>query len=216
VPPAVLGLLLLLVAPWITIRLAAADVAFTHRLLGTPGRLSYGPGAALGAVLGFGLVGWTGFQVVGLAAQASFPVSYAVPVSGGVVHADIVGGRVIVRPGPARLTGRMHFAMIASAPDYRVTPGGTVLSYDCQIPSGQCQLNATLGLPVGDGLDLSTDGGDITVVLPPASGGYDLSIASGGGTVRVAGDVRRNPSSPLVIALNSGGGDITVTEEAGP
>jgi hypothetical protein len=91
-----------------------------------------------------------------------------------------------------------------------------VLSFDCQIPSGHCQLNGTLGIPAGDSLDLSTAGGDLTVLLPSDQRGYDLKIGSGGGTVHIAGDVKCNASSPLVIALNSGGGDITITGEARP
>jgi hypothetical protein len=104
-PPAALGLVLLFVARWITLRLAGADVAISRRLLrgdgsGEPRQSRAGAGPlAVGSFLAFGLVGWIGFQVAGFAAQASFPVSYPVSVAGGVVRADIVGGQLIVRPG---------------------------------------------------------------------------------------------------------------------
>jgi hypothetical protein len=60
-------------------------------------------------------------------------------------------------------------------------------------------------------LSITSDGGDISVVLPPGDVGYDLVTNTSGGDLSEPG-VRINNSSSDKITLDSGGGDISINE----
>lgn len=60
-------------------------------------------------------------------------------------------------------------------------------------------------------LSIASAGGDISVVLPPGDTGYDLVTNTGGGDISEPG-IKINSSSSNKITLDSGGGDISITE----
>jgi hypothetical protein len=60
-------------------------------------------------------------------------------------------------------------------------------------------------------LSITSAGGDISVVLPPGDASYDLVTNTGGGDISEPG-IKINNSSSNQITLDSGGGDISVTE----
>jgi hypothetical protein len=59
-------------------------------------------------------------------------------------------------------------------------------------------------------LDITSDGGDITVLLPHGDTGYNVTSSADGGDDTVSVPV--SPSSKNTINVDSGGGDITIAE----
>jgi hypothetical protein len=61
-------------------------------------------------------------------------------------------------------------------------------------------------------VQITTDGGNVTVILPPGDTKYDiLTPATDGGNLNIQTSLV-NSASPNTITVNSGGGDITITQ----
>lgn len=60
-------------------------------------------------------------------------------------------------------------------------------------------------------LQITADGGNVTVILPPGGTTYDILARGGGGNVSYSG-VPVSSTSPNTITVSSGGGDITITQ----
>jgi DUF4097 and DUF4098 domain-containing protein YvlB len=179
--------------------------------LSAPGRLRMTPARVLTLVIGvplvLALIGWTGFGVVTEFSQASFPVSYAIPVNHGQLVASIADGNLTARPGPGntgRLTGNVQYTLIRPAMSASTTASGTTIGVNCHIQVGNCGLNATLLVPGHTSVTLSTGGGDMTV----SGTGGNVSLSSAGGDVAVS-QVAGSAS------VSSGGGDMTVSGTGG-
>jgi DUF4097 and DUF4098 domain-containing protein YvlB len=56
---------------------------------------------------------------------------------------------------------------------------------------------------------VTTDGGNITIIVPPGNAQYNVNASSAGGSVNR--DVPVNSSSRNVITATSGGGDVTIS-----
>jgi Putative adhesin len=226
------------------------------RLAPAPGRLRLTPARVLTLVIGvplvLALIGWLGFTAVALVGQASYPVSYAIPVTGGQLAVGVAGSDVTLRQGPGRtahLTGTVQYDLVRPGVSESTGPNGTNLDVRCRIPVGECGLNATLEVPsqtavtlstsggditandlaapsvnAGSGggdvtlvftkppanLDITSDGGDITVLLPQGTTAYHITSSADGGN-----DTQSVPTSALsanTISVDSGGGDITIAE----
>ena len=59
-------------------------------------------------------------------------------------------------------------------------------------------------------LDVTSGGGDITILLPPGRTGYAITDSPGGGDYSRARTVPVNSASPNKIAVDSGGGNIRI------
>lgn len=175
---------------------------------------------AIGVPLALLLIGWTGFSLVAQLGQASFPVSYSVPVHGGQVTADISGGDLTLRQVPgsaaARLTGTARYSLVRPDLTRAVTAAGTVLAYHCRIQVGNCQMNATLDVPGRTAVSLSSGGGDLSV----SDFAGTLTVSSGGGNLtasNLAGDLLLSTSGGDVnacglagqVQLSTGGGNVS-------
>jgi hypothetical protein len=178
----------------------------------SPGRLRMTPGRrvtlAIGVPLVLSLIGWAGFSLVALVGQASFPVSYAIPVHDGQVNVGLNGSNVTVfqgQGGTARLTGTVQYTFFRPAVTATTTTAGsTQVAVDCHISVGNCGMNATLDVPARTALTASTDGGDASV------SGLDAPITLNlqGGNL-TASDLRGN------LKLDTGGGDVSGSELTG-
>ena len=111
----------------------------------TPGRWAT---LAIGVPIALVLIGWSAFSLVASIGQASFPVSATIPVQNGRVVASTGGGDITVHQGQvsggtARLTGKVEYSLVRP----RFTVSGSGISLQCDVPTGNCGLDATLDVP---------------------------------------------------------------------
>lgn len=168
-----------------------------------PGQLPLTPGRWFALFIGvpvlLAIIGWTGFNFVALAGQASFPVHDTIPVRDGQLTALVNSGDVTLRqaaPGgaTAELTGTAHYSLFR--PTIRIS--GSAVTFPCRIPVGDCSLSATLQVPAATAVSLSTFGGDVTI---PRFTGSPLKVGTDGGNLS-AGDLTGK------LDLTTGGGDL--------
>jgi hypothetical protein len=113
-----------------------------------------------------------------------------VNTSGGDLTAGNLGGTVTFTTRGGDVTGTS-----LTAPATTVSSGG-----------GDVSVTFTT---VPDHVNISSAGGDVTVLLPRGSSRYDVSDSTDGGDSRVS--VPSGPSSH-VITVDSGGGDLTIAQ----
>jgi hypothetical protein len=164
----------------------------------TPGRWAT---LAIGVPIALVLIGWSAFSLVASIGQASFPVSATIPVQNGRVVASTAGGDITVHQGQvsggtARLTGKVEYSLVR--PRFTVSSSG--ISLHCEVPTGNCGLNATLDVPSHTAVDLNTGGGNLTA----SDLGGVLNFTTSGGDVDGSGLFSRN------VTLGSGGGNVTL------
>jgi Putative adhesin len=185
-----------------------------------PGALRMTPGRrvtlAIGVPIALVCIGWSAFSLVASIGQASFPVSTTIPVQNGRLVASTGGGDLNVRQGQAssgtaRLTGRVDYSLVRP----RFTASSSGISLHCDVPTGNCGLNATLDVPSHTAVDLNTGGGNMHVagiqgnVTLDSSGG-DVGISGIGGRADVLSGGGNVTASDLGGALKfgTGGGDV--------
>ncbi|MGD0701556.1 MAG: DUF4097 family beta strand repeat-containing protein [Trebonia sp.] len=185
--------------------LPAASGPATGRLRLTPARRVI---LAVGVPVAIALIGGLAFSLVTAVGQGSYPVNYAIPVSGGRVTMNFGGGDLTLRgtdSGAARLTGTVDYSLVR--PHLSLAdPGGrgAVFTFTCGISTGNCALNGTADVPSGTSATVSTGGGDLTA--SDLTGG--VSLSSGGGNLaatHIAGHA----------SLQTGGGDLTAAQLTG-
>ena len=201
----------------------------------TPGRRV---ALAIGVPLALALIVGTGFSFVADIGQASFPVNVNLPVSDGHLAASAGGGDLTVRQdqarsATARLTGTVDYSLVR--PSLTISADGFHL--DCRLATGNCGLNATLGVPLGTAsVNLASEGGNMQVNgidsnVTLNSGGGDVTVSgvggivdasTGGGNVTASdltrtlqfttdgGDVNGNGLSAPRVTTESGGGNVTL------
>jgi len=166
----------------------------------TPARRAW---LAIGLPVCLVLVGWTGLSLVALVGQGQFKVSHDIPASTGRVNANVSSGSILLQDvagDQAKLTGTAHYSLIRPPFTTQVTAAGTGFGYNCNLPVGNCHLNATISVPHGTPASVSTGGGNATAIGTTG----DVTLTTDGGNVsaeRVSGD----------LTLNTNGGDITAT-----
>jgi len=202
----------------------------------TPGRILT---LAIGIPLAVILIAWTSFSIVAQIGQASFPVSYTIPVHHGQLVTDVASGNVTVRQGggnTAHLTGIVQYSLIRPSITENTTASGTTVDLRCHIQVGNCGLNAALSVPARTDVTLSSGGGDQTVsglagnVALSSDGGNiavsdvggNASVSTGGGDLAASGlagrltfstgggNISGNPLASLYVNAQSGGGDVSL------
>jgi hypothetical protein len=176
---------------------------------------------AIGVPLCLALTVNTGFSIVANVGRGTVPVSYRVPVTAGRVSVTASGGNVVLQQGSGRqasLVGTGSYSLVRPDVTERLAGGGAQFGYGCPVPEGTCELNATLSVPAGTAVSVSTGGGDVTAdgVTGPVSlstGGGNvsadgvsgaLSLSTGGGGIQAAG------VAAAQVTANTGGGDISI------
>jgi Toastrack DUF4097 len=176
----------------------------------------------VGVPLAVTLIGWTAFHFVAEAGQGSYPVSYRIPVHAGQVSAHINGGDVTLRLGSgngAWLTGTVHYSLIRPSLTAYSAADGTKISFDCQVPAGNCGLDATLNVPARTAVSMSSGGGNLSVSglasdVTLSTGGGDLAADGLTGHLRLStggGDIDGSALAAPYVTAHTGGGDITLT-----
>ena len=179
----------------------------------TPGRWAT---LAIGVPIALVLIGWSAFSLVVSIGQASFPVSATIPVQNGRVAASTGGGDITVHQGQlsggtARLTGKVEYSLVR--PKFTVNASG--FSLRCNVPTGNCGLDATLDVPSHTAVDLTTGGGNMQVSgiqgnVTLDSAGGNVGISGIGGTADVLSGGGNLTASDLggVLNFNTSGGEV--------
>ena len=176
---------------------------------------------ALGVPACLALIGWGAFSIVGEIGQGHFPVSATIPVSGGHVTVHVGGGSLVLEQGAAgqaKLTGTAHYSLVRPTFMAQRVGSGVAFGYNCDLPVGNCGLDATVTVPAGTVTAISTDGGDATVSGTTG----DITLSSGGGDVtadHAAGDLTLTTDGGNIngtaltaahLTAGTGGGDIQI------
>ena len=200
----------------------------------TPGRWAT---LAIGVPIALVLIGWSAFSLVASIGQASFPVNTTIPLQNGRLVASTGGGDItvhqgLVSDGTARLTGKVEYSLVR--PKFTVNASG--VSLRCNVPTGNCGLDATLDVPSHTAVDLTTGGGNMqvsgiqgNVTLDSAGGDVGISgiggsadVQTGGGNLTASdlggvltfgtsgGDVDGSGLFSRHVTTDSGGGDVTL------
>jgi len=190
------------------------------RLPMTPARRAW---LAIGVPVCLVLVGWAGLNLVALVGQGQFKVSHDIPARARRVNVNVnfSSGNILLQEvagSQAKLTGTAHYSLIRPPFTTQVTAAGTDFGYNCNLPVGNCYLNAAVSVPRGTPTSVYTGGGNATAIGTTG----DVTLTSDGGNVsaeRVSGDLTLNTGGGNVSAervsgdltLNTDGGDITAT-----
>jgi hypothetical protein len=176
---------------------------------------------ALGVPACLALTAWGAFSIVGEIGQGQFPVSDTIPVSGGQVTAHFGGGSVHLEQGAvgqAKVTGTAHYSLVRPTFTAQRVGGGVAFGYNCDLPVGNCGLDATVRVPVGTTTAISTDGGDATVTGTTG----DVTLSSGGGNVTAdhasgdltlstdGGNINGTALTAARVTAGTGGGDVQI------
>lgn len=191
----------------------------------TGGRLPLTAGRIAALVIGvpvcLALVANTGFSLLAPFAEGSYHVGYSwSPASTRSVTVNSAGGQLSVQPttaGRVTLAGTAHYSFIRSTVTEQTAGGDTTVRYHCvTLPSGNCALDATLGVPAGLPVTASTDGGNASVsgISAPvtlSTGGGDLSADHITGPLTLntdGGDISASDITAPSFSASSGGGEI--------
>jgi hypothetical protein len=162
-----------------------------------------------GGVASFGYRCRIPFGDCGLNATVDVPAGMATSIStdGGNVTADGTTGTVSLTTGGGDVTaegvagdltlhtdgGNIEATSVTAAQVSAVTGGGDVTIVFTKAPGN---------------VRVSSDGGDLTIVLPRGTTAYDVTAHTDGGNSNVT--VPTNSASPDIITATTGGGDVTV------
>jgi hypothetical protein len=146
-----------------------------------------------------------------LDATISVPTGIAASISTDGGNATVAGttGDITVSSGGGDVTADEvagDISMHTDGGDIRGT-AITAPSVDANTGGGDIELVFT---QVPRNVQVNTDGGNVTIVVPAGSTQYDLKAHTDGGTV--TDPVPVNTSSSDVITATSGGGDITISQ----
>ena len=176
---------------------------------------------ALGVPACLALTAWGAFAIVGEIGQGHFPVSAAIPVSGGKVTAHFGGGSVVLQQGAAgqaKLTGTAHYSLVRPTFTAQRVGGGVSFGYNCDLPVGNCGLDATVTVPAGTATAISTDGGNATVTgttgdVTMSSGGGDVTADHAAGDLTLTtdgGNINGTALTAARVTAGTGGGDVRI------
>ena len=180
----------------------------------TPGRVT---ALVIGVPVALGLIALTAFSLLAPFAGGRYHVSYTAPASTRSLTVNSSGGQISVQPTAAdrvTLNGTARYSFIRSTFSAKTTGGDTSMNYHCApLPSSNCGLDATIGVPAGLPVNVSTDGGNVSVskISAPVtlhSAGGDLSADHVTGRVELStdgGNIRLDAITAPVTASTMGG-----------
>ncbi|HTU76585.1 MAG TPA: DUF4097 family beta strand repeat-containing protein [Trebonia sp.] len=175
------------------------------RLMMTPARRA---AILIGVPIVFLILITGGYSVVSNGGTGSFPVSKSLDVVGGKLTVSLGGGGNATLHGShtvsatARLAGTVRYHL--KPPTLNVSEDN--VSLDCpKVDAGNCTLDATIDIPAGVGLALSTGGGNLSA-SDLSSGG---TLGTDGGSITLNGTTGN-------LVLDSGGGNVVASHASGP
>jgi hypothetical protein len=178
-------------------------------------------------VLAFGvpvcllLVAYTGFDLVANFGEGKYAVSYTLPAGAKSLTLSDASGQVTIKQAAvsqATLTGTARYSLIRSTVTEHTSGGRTTIGNHCPLTLvGDCELDATVSVPVGMPVSASTGGGNASVTgatgpVTLSSGGGDLSADHVSGLLSLntsGGNIQATAITAPTLTASSGGGDIT-------
>ena len=176
---------------------------------------------AIGVPLCLALTANTGFAVVANIGRGKIPVSYHAPASARRVSVTTSGGDVLLRRGSgdrASLAGTGTYSLVRPHVTERLAAGKASLGYECVVPEGPCELDATLTVPAGMAVSVSTGGGQVsadgtTGAVALSTGGGNMAANGVSGPISLStggGDVQATGVAATQVSADTGGGDIEI------
>jgi hypothetical protein len=146
------------------------------------------------------------FSLVGNLGRGSFPVRYTLPSGIASVSVSTSGGSLSLRTvqGQGSFAGTAYYSLIRPHVKEDFTAGQVSVGYRCVVPTGDCGLNGTLGVPAGMPVTADTGGGNVTA----AGLSGQVTISTDGGELKASGLTGD-------LTLKTGGGNISATTVAG-
>ena len=176
---------------------------------------------ALGVPVCLALVAYNGFDLVANFGEGKYAVSYALPAGAKSLNLSDAGGQVTIKQASvsrATLTGTARYSLIRSTVTEHTAGGRTTIGNHCPLRLvGDCELDATVSVPVGLPVSASTGGGNASVTgttgpVTLSSGGGDLSADDVSGLLSLntgGGNIQVNAITAPTLTASSSGGDIT-------
>jgi hypothetical protein len=129
----------------------------------------------------------------------------------GNVNADDLAGTVRLDTGGGDLTTNGLSGNVQISTEDGNINGNSVSSRQLTIDTGGGDVTLVFTQPPTD-LNIVASDGNINLVLPSGNTKYDISTPNtAGGNLNIPSSLI-NPASPDTISLNSGGGDVTITQ----
>src|SRR6266702_135067 len=128
------------------------------------------------------LIAIMGLSLVADLGEGRYPVNYTVPASAKSLNVTMAGGQMTIRQtatSEATLTGTARYSLVRSKLTEQTTGSGTTVGYQCSIPFGDCELDATINVPAALPVSAATDGGNATVTGTTGQ----VTLSSGGGNI---------------------------------
>jgi hypothetical protein len=168
------------------------------------------------------LIAYNGFDLIATFGEAKYPVSYTAPASTRALTMHVTG-QLTIKPtaaSQATLTGTARYSLVRAALAEHTSGDTTTLGYGCDLPVGDCELDATVTVPATiTTLTASSGGGDATVTgttgpvnLSSGDGNLSVSHASGPLTLNTAsGSIQVSAIRSATLSASSGDGSIQAT-----
>jgi Toastrack DUF4097 len=154
------------------------------------------------------LVAGIGFSLVADIGEGHYPVNYTAPAGTKALTLNVTGQLTIKATAASRATlaGTASYSLVRPALTEHTSAGTTTLGYGCDIPTGQCGLDATVTVPdTVTTLTAHSGGGDATVT--GTTGPVELSTGDGNLSVGHA-------SGPLTLNTSSGSIQVSAIRSA--
>jgi Putative adhesin len=147
----------------------------------------------------------------GLDATVSVPTGTTASVSTGGGNATVTGttGAITVSSGGGDVTANGVAGDISLNTDGGNIAGSAITAARVNAGTGGGDIEIVF-TKVPRYVHVNTDGGNVTIVVPPGSTQYDVTEHTDGGNATAS--VPIDTTSPNQIIATSGGGDITITE----
>jgi hypothetical protein len=175
---------------------------------------------ALGVPVCLLLIAYNGFDLVANFGEGKYAVSYTLPAGAKSLTLSDAGGQVAIKQMPvsqATLTGTARYSLIRSTVTEHTTGDRTTIGNHCPLTLvGDCELDATVSVPVGMPVSASTGGGNASVTgatgpVTLSSGGGDLSADHVSGLLSLntsGGNIQATAITAPTLTASTGGGDI--------
>jgi Toastrack DUF4097 len=170
----------------------------------TPGRRA---ALVIGVPVCLALVAATGFSTLANFAEGRYAVAYPIGAATKSLVLNMTGQLTVksTTAGQGAFDGTAHYSYIQPTPLENQAGGVTSLGYQCPVPVGDCELDATVTVPATvTTLTAHSGSGDATVT--GAAGGLTgpVTISTGNGNLSVS-----HVSGPL--SLNTSSGTVSVS-----